>query len=377
MKSNKRIAFIFTTSDYNWNGGVNYFFNLFNSFKKATNEFEIILLTDKVHDSYLNNIVDEKIVSRIFKKYNIFWIIRLVVKKILKKDFLLERLCISNNIMILSHSGIIGKKSKIKCLPNIFDLQHIFLPNYFDKSEIKKRNRNILNYIKFSNSIIVSSNTSKFDLIDKFDVIENKIDVLKFISNINEKNTKNYSDLEKYNLPSRYFHIPNQFWQHKNHMVVLESLKYNDEVSIVCTGSIEDNRNNDFYSSFLTILNNYKLYNRFIILGNIDYNEMKLIMEKSLAVINPSFYEGWSTSVEEALSLKKYLFLSDIPIHREQISENVIFFDPNDPINLSKILSRFSQSPITVINNNDNLNESKKIAYGNQYLKILNKTIND
>lgn len=33
--------------------------------------------------------------------------------------------------------------------------------------------------------------------------------------------------------------------------------------------------------------------------------------------VNPSFYEGWSTTVEEAKSIGVPLLLSDIPVHRE------------------------------------------------------------
>ena len=41
-------------------------------------------------------------------------------------------------------------------------------------------------------------------------------------------------------------------------------------------------------------------------------------MRQSVAVLQPSLFEGWSTTVEEAKSIGKTILLSDIPVHREQ-----------------------------------------------------------
>jgi hypothetical protein len=51
-------------------------------------------------------------------------------------------------------------------------------------------------------------------------------------------------------------------------------------------------------------------------------------MRQSIAVINPSFCEGWSTTVEEAKAIGARLLLSDLNIHREQTNGEAYFFDP-------------------------------------------------
>ncbi len=38
----------------------------------------------------------------------------------------------------------------------------------------------------------------------------------------------------------------------------------------------------------------------------------------STALINPSQFEGWSTTVEEAKSLGVKMLLSDLEVHKEQ-----------------------------------------------------------
>ena len=60
-------------------------------------------------------------------------------------------------------------------------------------------------------------------------------------------------------------------------------------------------------------------------------------MRASIAVINPSLIEGWSTTVEEAKSLGVPLILSDIPVHREQ-NQEVMFFDPRSARSLAETM---------------------------------------
>ena len=57
---------------------------------------------------------------------------------------------------------------------------------------------------------------------------------------------------------------------------------------------------------------------------------ISLIIIGSVALLQPSLYEGWSTLVEEAKALSKFIVLSDLPVHREQINKNVAFFDPHN-----------------------------------------------
>jgi glycosyltransferase involved in cell wall biosynthesis len=65
-------------------------------------------------------------------------------------------------------------------------------------------------------------------------------------------------------------------------------------------------------------------------LGVLDRKEQLMLMKNALALIQPSLYEGWSTLVEEAKALNKYIILSNLLVHQEQISENCSFFEPYD-----------------------------------------------
>jgi hypothetical protein len=61
-------------------------------------------------------------------------------------------------------------------------------------------------------------------------------------------------------------------------------------------------------------------------------------MACSSAVLNPSRFEGWSTTVEEAKTLQRLLLLSDIPVHREQSPQFGKFFHPDDVEKLAELM---------------------------------------
>ncbi len=59
------------------------------------------------------------------------------------------------------------------------------------------------------------------------------------------------------------------------------------------------------------------------------------LMRTCMALINPSFFEGWSSTVEEARALGVPMLLSDIAVHREQMESTAIYFNAADAAGLA------------------------------------------
>jgi glycosyltransferase involved in cell wall biosynthesis len=67
--------------------------------------------------------------------------------------------------------------------------------------------------------------------------------------------------------------------------------------------------------------------------------DMMSLMRHAVAVINPSKFEGWSTTVEEAKSMGKAVVLSDIAVHKEQAPHRAAFFPADDAEMLARKLA--------------------------------------
>ena len=72
-------------------------------------------------------------------------------------------------------------------------------------------------------------------------------------------------------------------------------------------------------------------------------------MRRSLAVIQPSLFEGWSSVVEESRMLGKTIILSDLAVHYEQAPDFAVYFDRNNAKDLAEkildLLPRLSPGP--------------------------------
>jgi len=86
----------------------------------------------------------------------------------------------------------------------------------------------------------------------------------------------------------------------------------------------------------------------------IEYEDVALLMRQSVCIVNPSLFEGWSTTVEEGKSLGKKILLSDIPVHREQSPERGLYFPSNDPEALAELM-------LHTINNYNQIEENESM----------------
>jgi hypothetical protein len=145
-------------------------------------------------------------------------------------------------------------------------------------------------------------------------------------------------------LPARYFYLPNQYWVHKNHTRVVEALRIlrdrGSTVVVASSGNPQDPRNHDFYESLRAKVAAERLEEQFLFLGNIPTRDVAILMRSSVAILNPSLFEGWSTTVEEGKSLGARMVLSNLGVHREQTGSGAEFFDPNDPLSIAASLEK-------------------------------------
>ena len=190
----------------------------------------------------------------------------------------------------------------------------------------------------------MSSNVAKQDLKAFHPKYANKARVLRFCTEgLQDRKIKRLEDLEAvYKFQGKYFYLPNQFWSHKNHQVVLKALQVlkvqGRPVLVLASGKRVDLRMPEFFTGIQKMIKESCIQDQIMILGLIPFEDVLSLIAHSVAVINPSLFEGWSTTVEEAKALGKELILSDIDVHREQSPEKARYFDPHDYLKLAEHL---------------------------------------
>lgn len=336
----KKTIMIEAIGDTSWIGGIYYKQNIVFSLLQnpyITKKFRIVVLTNKENRAVFEDLPGITIICPNCKRWSTFKLISYCI-------FYRAKYLFPRNSDKLKLIGI----TTVSWIP---DFQHNHYPENFSKDNIKTLNTYYSKIADSKSPLVLSSLNCKNDFKKYYSSIKENVYVVPFVSAIDTmimKLSKDYCNrvLKKFSISNKYICLMNQFWKHKNHIIVFEALryityKYPDEVfDIVCTGSMEDYRNMEYINELKNFLSEETIANKVRILGFIDRLEQLALMKNAEFIIQPSLFEGWGTVVEDAKVLDKTILLSDIPIHREQKNEKCILFDPYNPEELANLIIR-------------------------------------
>jgi glycosyltransferase involved in cell wall biosynthesis len=342
-----RVGFIMAAANDGWLGGTSYYRNLFSALKDLPDrKIDPVLLTASQGLEPLKTRFPDVAVVRLplLDAPSIVGKARRVMRVLSGRDILLERDLSRENIRILSHSGYFGRRSPVASIAWIPDFQQLTFPEFFSRHELAARRRNAKNSCRNASTVLLSSEAALSDL-QKICAGDVETAVLPFVASV--PSGQDMLPLEqlraKYGLADKFFHLPNQFWIHKNHIAVVEALALlrlqGKLFEVIATGNTADPRQPDHFSSLMVTAHKLGVDDLFRPLGVVPYLDLMSLMRHAVAVINPSKFEGWSTTIEEAKSMGKAIVLSDIPVHREQAPDRAAYFPANNAALLAEKMS--------------------------------------
>jgi glycosyltransferase involved in cell wall biosynthesis len=225
----------------------------------------------------------------------------------------------------------------VKTLSYIPDFQHRHLPDMFSEDEIRARDVLFARCAERTSRIILPTDAARTDFERFAPRQAHKARVLHPLAVIPPEL---YRDVPKaaaaaYNLPEKFFFVPNQWFRHKNHETVFEALRIlksrgSGVVAVFC-GNPVDYRHPRYFPEMWRRVSEMDIRDRVIYLGMVPRDHLLMLMRQSICVVNPSLFEGWGMTVDEARSIGKRLLVSDIPAHRFQDPPDAVYFNPEDP----------------------------------------------
>lgn len=344
----RKIGIIFNFSAH-WTGGVNYIINIINtlSFLDDEEKPEIIVFYNFELEQYINEIKFPYIRFIEWKFPSV--LIGTMISLVLRRNVFIHRILKEHTLDALFplHDLPVKTRTKTTLLTWWADLQHKHYPAFFTRAQILGREVRIVFSLHNADALIVSS----YDVLNDFKKYYEinpvlKTHVYRFVSILNEDNNLQITDLRvKYGLPEKYFMVSNQFHKHKNHRIVLQALVCLKEVGIkdfiVFTGGFPKDDKSEYLMELRNIINDNDLQDQILFLGVIPRSHQIAIMANSQAVIQPSLFEGWSTVIEDAISLQVPVIASDLKVNVEQLNDKGIYFDPGDSAALALVIRDF------------------------------------
>jgi len=150
--------------------------------------------------------------------------------------------------------------------------------------------------------------------------------------------------LEKNSTPFIFY--PAQFWSHKNHVCLLDSLKLASDnpdlpnFDLVFTGADQGN-----LRRVQNLVETMGLQKRVHFLGFVSRGDILALYQKALALGFPSFFGPDNIPPLEASALECPVLTADVPGAREQLGDSVLYFLPDQPESFNQALHKLISKP--------------------------------
>ena len=253
------------------------------------------------------------------------------------------------------------------------DFQCFHLPHLFTKEDVSQRKELYKWTIEYSKNLVLSSNTVKNDLLSLYHKNNfPNLHVLRFAT-FNEYPKQVAGS--NFGIDRPYFICPNQFWGHKNQIAILNAIKFLAKdflpFQIVFTGKEHDPRNPSHFDNVIRPeLGNAFVANNVLFLGFIDRDVQLSLIGQSMALIQPSKFEGWSTVIEDGMFFNKPIIASDLEVNQEQLGNLGFFFENDDFIKLSLLMMEIFTSDIR---NVEYGYKNKQLKFGEDFLSLVER----
>jgi len=335
-----RVVVPVTQNYFEWLGGLNYLRTLVSAVDEhGSGEIQPILLApERRPPDALNGFPPELRIesSALLDVGRPAWVARTARARATGTDAGLDRVVRGLGADLLSHHDPLGRGAHTPTLAWIPDVQHRRLPELFSRRQHRERDRQLARIDRYAAGVVVSSEAGRADLAAAIPGASDRIHVLRFVPDIgaDASETDVRAARDEHGLTGRYLYLPNQMWVHKNHRVVVEAMgrlrREGAAVTVVTTGDTADPRSPGLAGELSARAAELGVQDDLRVLGRVPYANVKALMAGAVAVVNPSLFEGWSTTVEEARALGKRTVLSDIDVHREQDLPAALYADPRD-----------------------------------------------
>jgi len=343
----RRVAFTLIGGS-NWTGGYNYLLNLLNALSRYQSEriTPVLFVAEECAEELGELAAVKNIEILTTPLLNAHRRRSSLIQSLLwGRDSAMQDLFMQHHIdLVFENAQFWGWRLAIPVIAWIPDFQHRILPHLFPRGAWWKRETGFRMQVAGGRTIMLSSEDARQDCERYYRSTRGRTRVIHFAvppsAGLNIKAARSIAD--SYGLPERFIFLPNQFWRHKNHMLVLEALailkRRACHIVVAASGKQDDVRDPAYFPELQALLEKEGLKQEFRMLGLIPYEHVRALMRACTRMLNSSLLEGWSTTVEEARVQGTPMLLSDLAVHKEQMGDQATYFQRHSASSLADAL---------------------------------------
>lgn len=224
----------------------------------------------------------------------------------------------------------------------IHDLMYRYgsrFPEAGSKDEIERREYFAKSMVENCDTILVDSQIGYEQMLETFPKVKKEqLHILPFVAF--PEVTQCVPKQPDFVLPEKFFFYPAQFFQHKNHVGLAKAvalLKQElPDIYVVAAGNTEQNG----YATFMDIVKKEGLEENFLMPGYLPIEELVWLYRHARALVMPTYFGPTNVPPMEAMALGCPVAISGIYAMPEQCGDAALYFNPDDPADIAKILRK-------------------------------------
>jgi len=239
---------------------------------------------------------------------------------------------------------ITAPPKKAKIVVTVFDLTPIKHPTYHTKGMISRYISDFPHLLKNADKVIAISNCTKNDIIEHFDIAEERVQVTPLAANDDYKQISDKHAIDKikgiYDIDKDYILFVGTLEPRKNLVNLLKAYSIlpdylkRDYALVLC------GKKGWYYEEIFETVRELKLENKVIFTGYVPDEYIPLLMNGAAVFVYPSFYEGFGLPPLEAMACGTPVISTNVSSIPEVVGDAGILVSPTDVEELSDAMLR-------------------------------------
>jgi glycosyltransferase involved in cell wall biosynthesis len=232
----------------------------------------------------------------------------------------------------------------VKSIYQPHDLQHLHLPQFFTKREIKIRESRFRAFCDQASLVVVGTTWARDDVVCAYDLPLEKVAVIPLAPVIDAYPELGAVEVERLRtdlqLPHEFCFYPAQTWPHKNHEALLRAvalLRKRDGlvVPLVFSGSATP-----YLGRLQALVDELGLKDVVNWVGFVEPGQLRALYRLARCVVVPTLFESASYPIYEALSAGVAVACSNVTAIPKQVGDAAIIFDPHSVDDIAAAIKR-------------------------------------
>jgi glycosyltransferase involved in cell wall biosynthesis/2-polyprenyl-3-methyl-5-hydroxy-6-metoxy-1,4-benzoquinol methylase len=227
----------------------------------------------------------------------------------------------------------------------VYDLQHLYYPQFFEPAELEQRNRTFRLAWSLSSKIVCISEYVRQTVLQNAGISPDRVETIHILlahrcARPTEATLERV--LREWRLESdRFLLYPANFWLHKNHELLLtafgmyRSANPESRLRLVLTGAPDPRRD-----LLIDASRRMGLMESVVFPGYLPEEHFSALLHACLAIIFPSLFEGFGMPLLEGMAAGKPLLCSNLTSLPEVAGTAALMFDPKRPEEIAKAIMR-------------------------------------